>query len=62
MSVLGVCACVCVCVCVFPSVCSELTQIIADVVADPTLPRTTDHECPKYVFYKVSGILRCLLF
>ncbi|XP_065185269.1 DNA-directed RNA polymerase II subunit RPB9-like [Sycon ciliatum] len=25
----------------------ELTQIIADVVADPTLPRTTDHECPK---------------
>lgn len=28
---------------------SELTQIIADVCADPTLPRTTDHPCPKYV-------------
>lgn len=28
---------------------SELTQIVTDVVADPTLPRTEDHECPKYV-------------
>ena len=27
----------------------ELTQIVTDVVADPTLPRTEDHECPKYV-------------
>ena len=27
---------------------SELTQIVTDVVADPTLPRTEDHECPKY--------------
>ncbi|CAH1790868.1 unnamed protein product [Owenia fusiformis] len=25
----------------------ELTQIIADVIADPTLPRTEDHPCPK---------------
>uniref|UniRef100_A0A8C4Q8V8 DNA-directed RNA polymerase subunit n=2 Tax=Eptatretus burgeri TaxID=7764 RepID=A0A8C4Q8V8_EPTBU len=25
----------------------ELTQIIADVAQDPTLPRTTDHPCPK---------------
>lgn len=24
----------------------ELTQIIADVVADPTLPRTEHHPCP----------------
>ena len=26
--------------------CSELTQIIADVIYDPTLPRTEDHPCP----------------
>lgn len=26
---------------------SELTQIIADVSQDPTLPRTEDHPCPK---------------
>ncbi|CAF5206491.1 unnamed protein product, partial [Rotaria magnacalcarata] len=26
---------------------SELTQIVTDVVSDPTLPRTTDHPCPK---------------
>uniref|UniRef100_A0A915LYG5 TFIIS-type domain-containing protein n=1 Tax=Meloidogyne javanica TaxID=6303 RepID=A0A915LYG5_MELJA len=25
----------------------ELTQIVADVVHDPTLPRTEEHECPK---------------
>jgi len=25
----------------------ELTQIIGDVIADPTLPRTEDHPCPK---------------
>ncbi|XP_003385487.1 PREDICTED: DNA-directed RNA polymerase II subunit RPB9-like [Amphimedon queenslandica] len=25
----------------------ELTQIIADVSQDPTLPRTKDHPCPK---------------
>ena len=24
----------------------ELTQIVADVIADPTLPRTEDHPCP----------------
>ena len=27
--------------------CSELTCIVADVIADPTLPRTNDHPCPK---------------
>ena len=26
---------------------SELTQIVGDVIADPTLPRTADHPCPK---------------
>lgn len=26
---------------------NELTQIVTDVIADPTLPRTEDHECPK---------------
>ncbi|XP_057315528.1 DNA-directed RNA polymerase II subunit RPB9-like [Hydractinia symbiolongicarpus] len=26
---------------------NEMTQIVADVVADPTLPRTNDHPCPK---------------
>lgn len=26
---------------------SELTQIVADVVHDPTLPKTTDHPCPR---------------
>ena len=26
---------------------SELTQIVADVISDPTLPRTEDHPCPK---------------
>lgn len=26
---------------------NELTQIVTDVVADPTLPRTEDHLCPK---------------
>lgn len=25
----------------------ELTQIVSDVVHDPTLPRTEDHTCPK---------------
>jgi len=25
----------------------ELTQIIGDVIADPTLPRTEDHPCNK---------------
>ena len=29
------------------SIDSELTQIVTDVIADPTLPRTEDHECPK---------------
>lgn len=33
----------------FLSPSSELTQIIADVSQDPTLPRTEDHPCPKYV-------------
>ncbi|KXJ10228.1 DNA-directed RNA polymerase II subunit RPB9 [Exaiptasia diaphana] len=26
---------------------NEMTQIVADVVADPTLPRTDDHECQR---------------
>ena len=26
---------------------SELTQIVTDVIADPTLPRTDEHQCPK---------------
>ena len=26
---------------------SELTQIVADVAQDPTLPRTEDHACQK---------------
>lgn len=26
---------------------SELTQIVGDVIADPTLPRTEDHPCPQ---------------
>ncbi len=25
----------------------ELTQIVADVIGDPTLPRSEDHPCPK---------------
>ena len=33
-----------ICCCFFSS---ELTQIIGDVIADPTLPRTEDHPCPK---------------
>ena len=31
----------------FLCVISELTQIVADVSQDPTLPRTKDHPCPK---------------
>jgi hypothetical protein len=27
-----------------------MTQIVADVVADPTLPRTDDHECKRCGF------------
>ena len=30
------------------SPCSEITQIVADVAQDPTLPRTNQHPCPKY--------------
>lgn len=26
---------------------SEMTQIIGDVIADPTLPRTDTHPCPE---------------
>lgn len=26
---------------------NELTQIVTDVIADPTLPRTDEHFCPK---------------
>lgn len=25
----------------------ELTQIVSDVIVDPTLPRTSDHPCPR---------------
>ncbi|XP_065578135.1 DNA-directed RNA polymerase II subunit RPB9-like [Artemia franciscana] len=25
----------------------ELTQIVTDVIADPTLPRSSEHSCPK---------------
>jgi hypothetical protein len=35
----------------FNNICfSELTQIVADVIADPTLPRTHEHQCPRSVF------------
>lgn len=33
---------------------SELTQIVTDVVADPTLPRTEDHLCPKWVNFSLA--------
>ena len=37
---------------------SELTQIVADVSQDPTLPRTKDHPCPKLVVtYYVTMII-----
>ncbi|EDV29111.1 DNA-directed RNA polymerase II subunit RPB9 [Trichoplax sp. H2] len=41
---------------------NELTQIIADVVADPTLPRTREHACPKCmereaVFFQAQSTL-----
>ncbi|CAK9301339.1 unnamed protein product [Gordionus sp. m RMFG-2023] len=26
---------------------NELTQIVSDVISDPTLPRTEDHPCPR---------------
>lgn len=26
---------------------SELTHIVPDVISDPTLPRTEDHQCPE---------------
>jgi DNA-directed RNA polymerase subunit M/transcription elongation factor TFIIS len=37
----------------------ELTQIVADVIGDPTLPRSEDHPCPKCkhreaVFFQVK--------
>ena len=46
------CSSVALCVCDPVSVCvflflSEITQILADVAEDPTLPRTDDHSCPK---------------
>ena len=31
----------------FSYLASEMTQIVADVAQDPTLPRTEDHACPK---------------
>ena len=37
----------------------ELTNIVADVIGDPTLPRSEDHPCPKCkhreaVFFQVN--------
>ena len=37
----------------------ELTNIVADVIGDPTLPRSEDHPCPKCkhreaVFFQVG--------
>ena len=37
----------------------ELTNIVADVIGDPTLPRSEDHPCPKCkhreaVFFQVT--------
>jgi DNA-directed RNA polymerase subunit M/transcription elongation factor TFIIS len=37
----------------------ELTNIVPDVIGDPTLPRSEDHPCPKCkhreaVFFQVS--------
>ena len=42
----------------------ELTNIVADVIGDPTLPRSEDHPCPKCkhreaVFFQVI-ITQCL--
>ena len=39
----------------------ELTNIVADVIGDPTLPRSEDHPCPKCkhreaVFFQVSFV------
>ena len=39
---------------------SELTQVVADVAHDPTLPRTQDHVCPKSVFSLLSLIVVCV--
>ena len=40
----------------------ELTNIVADVIGDPTLPRSEDHPCPKCkhreaVFFQVKYYL-----
>ena len=42
----------------------ELTNIVADVIGDPTLPRSEDHPCPKCkhreaVFFQVKIITSC---
>jgi DNA-directed RNA polymerase subunit M/transcription elongation factor TFIIS len=39
----------------------ELTQIVPDVIGDPTLPRSEDHPCPKCkhreaVFFQVRQL------
>ena len=39
----------------------ELTNIVADVIGDPTLPRSEDHPCPKCkhreaVFFQVRKL------
>jgi hypothetical protein len=39
---------------------SELTQIVTDVISDPTLPRTADHPCKCRLFER--SMLYSLLF
>ena len=44
----------------------ELTNIVADVIGDPTLPRSEDHPCPKCkhreaVFFQVYLIVISIL-
>ena len=43
----------------------ELTNIVADVIGDPTLPRSDDHPCPKCkhreaVFFQVRLLQPCI--
>ena len=35
----------------------ELTQIVSDVISDPTLPRTAEHPCPRLVKPKLYNYL-----
>ena len=43
----------------------ELTNIVADVIGDPTLPRSEDHPCPvckhrEAVFFQVQNPIQIL--